>query len=276
MLTGSSRTQALRTQASRTRLSARLGVVAGCVANVRTVADIGSDHALVPIALVEAGTAQRAVAVEVSDGPLQAAQRAVDAAGMTERISVRRGDGLRPIAVGEVQAVVIAGMGAPAIWRIVTQPHALSVLGRGPRLVVQPMGSAGLLRFFADVAGMRVVYDARVKEDGFLYECLALVIADHRRFAQFQARVPEDWLSVYGSLASQRRMRYWCGEVGLAVGCDLLQDAIAREVRRRGQLLARLSAGVGERAEQRGREVRADMEALADLSAVLRQTRTRA
>ena len=268
-MTGSS-----RAYAPRTRLSARLGVVAGCVGSVRAVADIGSDHALVPIALVEAGTAQRAVAVEVSDGPLQAAQRAVDAAGLAGRISVRRGDGLSPVAEGEVQAVVIAGMGAPAIWRIVTQPHALSVLGRGPRLVVQPMGSAGLLRFFADSAGMRVVHDVRVKEDGFLYECLSLVLADQGRFAHFCARTPEDWLTVYHGLAPRRRVRYWCGDMGLAVGCDLLQDAVAGEMCKLNQLLVRLSAGTGERAEQRRCEVRADMEALAELSAMLRQART--
>ncbi len=270
MLTGS-----VRERSSRTRLSARLGVVAGCAGSARVIADIGSDHALLPIALVQSGSVQRAVAVEVSDGPFQAARRAVDAAGLAGRIGVRRGDGLTPIAEGEVGAIVVAGMGAPAIWRIVTQPHALSVLGRGPRLVVQPMGSAALLRFFADAAGLRVVCDVRVKEDGFLYECLSLVPADQGRFAQFCARTPDDWLRVYRGLGSLRRMRYWFGEVGLAVGCDLLRDAAAREVRKLDELLVRLSSGAGERAERRRREVLEDLEALFELSAVLRQAGSR-
>lgn len=218
---------------------------------------------------------QGAVAVEVADGPLRAAERAVDAAGLAGRISVRRGDGLSPVAAGEVQAIVIAGMGAPAIWRIVTQTHALAVLGRGPRLVVQPMGSAGLLRFFADVAGMRTVHDARVREDGFLYECLTLVLGDETRFTQFCVRTPDDWMSVYRGLSSRQRMRYWCGDVGLAVGCDLLQDAVGRELCKFDDLLRRLSAGVGGRAEQRRRQVRADREALADLSLALREAQTR-
>lgn len=254
---------------NRVRLSLRLSVVAASVGRVDAVADIGSDHALVPLALVGAGTAKRAVAVEVSDGPLHSAERAVAKAGAADRISVRRGDGLEPIAEREVQAVVIAGMGAPAIWRVITQPHALSLLAHGPRLIVQPMGGAGLLRFFADLAGMRVIQDARVKEDGFLYECLSLVLADNGQFAHFRKRTPEQWLTAYQELAPEQRMRYWCGEVGLAVGCDLLREAMSAELRKLDRTLFGMRAGAGERAERRRFEVQAQRTALAELVAKL-------
>ena len=251
------------------RLSARLGAVAASVGRVDVAADIGSDHALVPIALIEAGMAQRAIAVEVSNGPLQIARQAVCAAGMADRISVRSGDGLAPIAEGEAQAVVIAGMGAPAIWRILTHPHALAVLAHGPLLIVQPMENAGLLRFFAQSAGMRTLRDTRVKENGFIYECLTFVLSDERQFARFCRRSSGWWLAAYHELSPELRMRHWCGEFGLLTGCRLLRESATAELKKLDGILERMAGGAGERMERRRREIQAKRAALGDLTAGL-------
>ncbi len=58
------------------------------------VADIGTDHAYLPIYLVQSGQVMRAVAADISPGSLESARQAVTAAGLEERISLRLGSGL--------------------------------------------------------------------------------------------------------------------------------------------------------------------------------------
>ena len=77
----------------------------------RRLADIGSDHALPPVAAVESGATIQAIAGEVNPGPYDAAVKQVIESGMTEVISVRRGDGLNVLSVGEADVITIAGMG---------------------------------------------------------------------------------------------------------------------------------------------------------------------
>lgn len=93
-------------------LSRRLEKIASYVPDQAVLADIGSDHALLPVYLVQNGKIAAAVAGELNDGPYLAARKQVDGTGTQDRISVRKGDGLSVLRRGEADTVVIAGMGA--------------------------------------------------------------------------------------------------------------------------------------------------------------------
>ena len=54
-------------------LSKRLQAVADLVTPGYTIADVGTDHAYIPIYLVEKGIVQRAVAMDINEGPLDRA-----------------------------------------------------------------------------------------------------------------------------------------------------------------------------------------------------------
>ena len=154
-------------------LSPRLKAVADLVLASRCVADIGSDHALLPVYLVEKGIAQRAIAVEKAEGPLAAARRAVAAAGLKERIEVRAGEGLTPLAAGEAEVIVIAGMGGETIAAILAAGAAIA---RTARLVVtQPMNRAAFLRRWLGQNGWLICAEGLAKERRYLYQVIAVV-----------------------------------------------------------------------------------------------------
>ena len=136
-------------------LDARLGEVLSLI-RAEVHADIGSDHAHLPIHLVQAGRVRRCLVVEVNPGPLRHARENVALAGLSDRIEVREGNGLSPLRPGEVGSASLTGMGANTI---------LSILEAGeerlpPALVVQPNDSPRILREWARGSGFQLTHEA--------------------------------------------------------------------------------------------------------------------
>ena len=104
-------------------LSKRLRAVADLVTAGYQVADIGTDHAYIPIFLTETGKTDYAVAMDVNKGPLRKAQENICAYKMEEQIETRLSDGFSALKVQEVQSAVIAGMGGNLVIRILEEGH---------------------------------------------------------------------------------------------------------------------------------------------------------
>lgn len=137
----------------------------------RRVADIGSDHAYLPVWLILQDKADFVVAGEIQAGPREAASRTVREAALEDCIAVRLGDGLAVLQPGEVGTVVIAGMGGTAICGILTRSP--EIVQRLSRIVCQPMtGAAGLRRWLQE-HGWMIVAEELVWDEGRLYEVLA-------------------------------------------------------------------------------------------------------
>jgi tRNA (adenine22-N1)-methyltransferase len=153
------------------KLSDRLQGVAKLVGMHRRLADIGSDHAGLPIWMLQEAKIDFAVAGEVKPGPLTAARLAVRTAGMEERIAVRLGDGLRVVSPGEVEVAVMAGMGWNTMKEILeTSPSVVKTL---QRLVFQPMTGVEKLRVWLMEHKWRLLAENLVSEEGRLYVMLA-------------------------------------------------------------------------------------------------------
>lgn len=156
---------------SNIKLSPRLSAVASYVPLGTMMADVGTDHAYLPVYLVESGVCPGAVATDLNPGPYQAAQDSVARAGLAEKIAVRRGDGLQCVGPGEVQVVVMAGMGGGTMCRLLeSAPGVLKTL---ERLVLQPMDDAPQLRRWLIDHGWRLMDERLVAEDGHLYLVMA-------------------------------------------------------------------------------------------------------
>lgn len=151
-------------------LSKRLAVLARCIPTGCTVADIGTDHAHLPVYLVEAGICPRVIATDVNDGPLATARQAVQKYGLEGSIELRRGDGLQVIAPGEVEVVVLAGMGGRLIAGILGT--GIDVVQQLKRLVLQPNTQVAFLRAWLVENGWGIVDEHLVEEDGKLYPVL--------------------------------------------------------------------------------------------------------
>lgn len=155
-------------------LGTRLSLIASFVPRGARVADIGTDHALLPIHLLQSGTSPRVIAVEKAAGPLRAARQAVAEAGLEAVCDVRAGDGFGPIAPGEVDTAVIAGMGGQTIAGVLDAAPA-GVLNGVSRLILQPMNRAAAVRAWLYGHGWHVVDEGLVEESGRLYE---LIVAE--------------------------------------------------------------------------------------------------
>lgn len=107
------------------KLSKRLEMVASFVERGSRIADIGTDHGYLPIALIERGVSPGAIAMDIGQGPLARAKEHVLACGMEDKIELRLSDGLAELKPGEADSVVIAGMGGELVLHILEQGRAL-------------------------------------------------------------------------------------------------------------------------------------------------------
>ncbi|MDI3316179.1 MAG: class I SAM-dependent methyltransferase [Bacillota bacterium] len=152
------------------QLSPRLLAIARQVPPERVVADVGTDHALLPIYLVSTGITPRAIAVELRRGPLDQARHNVQSFGLGDQVELRQGDGLEALAPGEAEVVVIAGVGGDRIVEILErQPDVrASVLC----WIFQPMSQAGGLRRWLVAHGYRLADEELVAEGDRIYEVI--------------------------------------------------------------------------------------------------------
>ena len=155
---------------SEIKLSARLRLIANQVPRGGKLADIGSDHALLPVYLAQRGIVASAIAGELNDGPFRAARKQVGIAGFAHTIAVRQGDGLSVLGSHEVDTVVIAGMGGSTITAIVEQ--GLDRLNGVSRLILQPNVGEALVRAWLLKRGWLLEDEHIVEEDGVIYEVL--------------------------------------------------------------------------------------------------------
>ena len=156
-----------------TRLSKRLGAVASYVQKGSRLADVGSDHAYLPLFLVENGIIDYAVAGEVVQGPYQSALTNVVQAGKEELIQVRLANGLAAIESSDrIDTITIAGMGGRLIADILEAD--LAKLAGVQRLILQPNNREDELRIWLEAHGFQIVAEEMVTENQKFYEILVV------------------------------------------------------------------------------------------------------
>ncbi len=154
-------------------ISKRLELVASFVPQGAILLDVGSDHAYLPIELVERGKIESAIAGEVVEGPYQSAVKNVDAHGLEEKIQVRLANGLAAFEEEDrVSVITIAGMGGRLIARILEE--GLGKLANVERLILQPNNREDDLRIWLQDHGFQIVAESILEEAGKFYEILVV------------------------------------------------------------------------------------------------------
>lgn len=133
-----------------------------------TVADIGTDHAFVPIELAKRG--KKVIATDANSGPLLCAKRNIEKFSLD--IELRLGNGLTPLTAGEAEEIIIAGMGGELISTIMKESPSVAA---SARLLLQPMNSQKELREFLLANGFKIISEDLAKEGRKLYN---LIIAE--------------------------------------------------------------------------------------------------
>ena len=148
----------------------------GCV-----LADIGTDHAYLPVWLLEQGKIASAIAGDIAEGPCLAAKNTVSMHGMKGKVEVRLGSGLKVLQAGEADCIAIAGMGASTMIEILEADMPLAVEAK--RLVLQPMAGAASLRKWLIQNGWCIVAEDLVADGRHLYEIMAVERGESEAFS---------------------------------------------------------------------------------------------
>lgn len=151
-------------------LTPRLCLLADWVRPGARIADVGTDHAYLPIWLIQSGRVERAIASDLRPGPLERARADAAAYGVLDRLDLRLCSGLDGIRPGEADTIVIAGMGGENIAAIL----AAAPWTRDGRhtLLLQPMTRSEILRGALAELGFQIQEERLVLDRGTIYPAM--------------------------------------------------------------------------------------------------------
>lgn len=220
-------------------LTPRLQTVADLVPQDAALADVGTDHAYLPVWLLLHDRVKSAVASDVKPGPLDAARRTAQRYGCAHRMQFLLCDGLDGIAPGQADTVVVAGMGGETICAILSR--AAWIKDPAVTLLLQPMSRQHLLRRFLWQEGFAIETERLAREGDRLYTAMSV-----RYGGAVELTLAEEWAGrQYPELDQPLRLDYLNG----------LLDTIRRA-------LAGIFRGTGGADDPRAQELRAAEAAL--------------
>lgn len=171
-------------------------------------ADIGTDHAYIPIELVRSGMSEKAIASDIKEGPLEIARRNISEAGLEDKIETRPGAGLSVVAPGEADQIIIAGMGGEMIESIIKDDIKTA---RASRLLLQPMNSQYELRRFLIENGFRITGEDIAIEGFKVYNIIAVESGSQKPFERDIDYHLPPYLKghpLYGQLLAKKRREF--------------------------------------------------------------------
>lgn len=196
------------------------------------VADIGTDHALIPIYLAQHTNCRPIIAGEKNRGPLQTALHWIREADLVDQIDLRLGSGLTILEPGEVDWAVIAGMGFRTIIEILEEAEEVARSLKG--LILQPMQGPDDLRLWLSEHSFQIVDEALVKEDDRIFQIIHIQSGPTTRLDPITSQI---------------------GPVLLKKGDPLLTEHLESLITYQEEVLTKIPTDQGEGAQARIQEI---------------------
>lgn len=155
---------------SKVKLTNRLLKIASLVSQNKKLADIGTDHGYIPVYLLNKGKIDFAILADINKGPLENARSEVRRNKLEDKVDLRLGSGIEVLKKGEVDEVIIAGMGGILISELLEANKEVS--HSVDRLILQPMQAQEELRQYLLNNGYEILDECLEKEDFRLYEII--------------------------------------------------------------------------------------------------------
>ncbi len=149
------------------QLNERLERCAELVRPGALLADVGTDHAYLPVWLARRRKIVHALALDLREAPLARAKEHIASYRVEDLVETRLSDGLSAVQPEEAEDIVIAGMGGELIAQILSRTPWLK--DKSKRLILQPMTAARELRLFLAEEGFAIVEEWAVRSQGRVY-----------------------------------------------------------------------------------------------------------
>lgn len=144
-------------------LKPRMQAIADLVPRGSILADIGTDHGLIPIYLIKEDICKSVIACDINIKPLNVCIKNIRAENLQDKITTRISDGLEKISPDECDVISIAGMGGHQIINI------LDIKFNNHILILQPMTSPALVRRFLYENDFNIIKEEIVYDNDILY-----------------------------------------------------------------------------------------------------------
>lgn len=151
------------------QLSKRLSfIIDNLDENTTVLADIGTDHGYVPLYAIKNGLCSKAIAIDINKEPLGKAKLNAILEGVGDELDFRLGSGLDPLEVGEVETVIIAGMGGNLIKGLLEEN--LDKVTELNYLLLLPAQNPEVLREYLYTNDYEIIDELLCEEEGIYYE----------------------------------------------------------------------------------------------------------
>lgn len=225
------------------QISNRLKLVISFVSPCGAVADIGTDHAYVPIELVKSGIVKRAYAMDIHTGPLERAEEHIKAEKLSEFIEVRQSDGLDNLGENEADSIIIAGMGGELTVNILERGK--KILETVKELILSPHSEVFLVRKYLIKNGYEIVKEKMICDAGKYYTVIRAVKAHKSCEKEYEDEI----YYLYGKLLIEERD-------------SVLREYLVWKRRKKEQVLAGLEGHLGESARKRRSQIRLEADCI--------------
>ncbi len=155
------------------KLSKRMGAVASLVTAGNRLADIGTDHGYVPIALIQNGIIPSAIAMDINAGPLERANEHIAQNQLGEVITTRLSDGVAALKPNEADTILIAGMGGELVIHILEEGK--EVCRSAKEIILQPQSEIAKVRKYLRDNGYQTEDEDMIFEEGKYYPMMKVV-----------------------------------------------------------------------------------------------------
>ena len=176
-------------------LDSRLLTAASLVREGHPVCDVGTDHGMLAVWLLQNKITDRVTACDINAKPLAAAMRTAQKYGVEDRICLRLSDGLSAIPESEAQDIVICGMGGELIAKILSEcPY---VKEKSRRLILQPMTQIPFLRRYLCSTGFDILRECATVDRRHVYTILHCAYTG-------RCREIDDWVAYTGKMPQEK------------------------------------------------------------------------
>lgn len=214
------------------QISKRLQTVASFVTDGNSVADIGTDHAYVPILLAKERKITKALAMDINKGPLERAEAHIKEQGLSDIIQTRLSDGLSAFQRGEADTIIIAGMGGALTQKILEGGR--EVLLGVKEFILSPQSELSHFRHFLQESGYEIVKETMLKEDEKYYTIIK---------------------AIFGQMNYTKEVEFAYGKLLLEEKNSVLKDYLQKEKKTYRKIAEQLQSAASKEQEKRKKEI---------------------